>query len=382
MKLKSIAMLCLAGGLLVGCSRPFAPNKNDADTPPTITVGHVGHDHQIALYIAALEGEAFITQHDVGLRMVKDREVYDLVENGKILARLRLVKVGGGSKMPTALSRGDIQIGLGGVPAVANLADGQTENPVKIICPLQTDGDMLVLAKGNSATTWADFVAQLRAADKPVTIGYKAPMAVAKLIFQRALDHEGIKWATANGDGVKVILHNMKSGKNAIPLLSSKTIDGFVMNQPVVALAEAKDLGHTVADLKDLPPADTWQHHPCCCVCARENLLAKHPAAIKAFLKVIHLGTQFITADTEAAAKRAAEWTKKPLAVEQASVPTIAYSALPTDAWRTGMTTWAAMMADAKLYTGRYKDKSAEAILADLCQFSLCEQAAKELQAK
>ena len=34
--------------LLVGCTK---------DEAPTLKVGHVGHDHQAALYIACLEGE-------------------------------------------------------------------------------------------------------------------------------------------------------------------------------------------------------------------------------------------------------------------------------------------------------------------------------------
>ena len=300
-------------------------------------------------------------------------------KRAKTIARLRLVKVGGGSKMPAALARGEIEIGLGGVPAVAKLADSQTENPVKIICPLQTDGDMLVLAKAAPSKTWAEFIAARKASDKPVTIGYKAPMAVAKLIFQRALDHEGVVWGDKSTPGVKVVLLNMKSGKNAIPLLSGKSIDGFVMNQPVVALAESKGLGKTVAHLNTLPPAGKWNNHPCCCVCAPKDTLAKHPQAVKAFLKVIHLGTNLIASDPKTAIRLASEWTKKPLAVEQASVPTIAYNARPTAAWWTGMTTWATMMTDAKLYTGRYATMTPAEILKDLCQFELCIQAYNEV---
>ncbi len=382
MKFNSIALLCLAGLVLVGCGNKAADKPaNPAATAsvPTIVVGHVGHDHQTALYIAALEGESFITKHGVGLRPVKAGEQYDLVEAGKTLARLRLVKVGGGAKMPAALARGEIEIGLGGVPAIAKLADSQTQNPVKIICPLQTDGDMLVLAKAAPSKTWAEFIAARRASDKPVTIGYKAPMAVAMLVFQRALDHEKIVWGDRSKPGVKVVLLNMKGGKNAIPLISSGAIDGFVMNQPVVALAESKGLGKTIAHLNTLPPAGKWNNHPCCCVCAPQNTLRDHPQAVKAFLKIIQLGTRLIETDPKTAIQHASTWTKKPLAVETASVPTITYNATPNPAWWAGMNTWATMMADAKLYTGRYKGKSAADILKDLCQFELCEQAKKEL---
>ncbi|KPJ72302.1 MAG: hypothetical protein AMS14_08050, partial [Planctomycetes bacterium DG_20] len=67
---------------------------------PTLKVGHVGHDHHLALYVAALEGERFRNDFGIYLKELKAREVYDLVDGERTLARLNFIKVGGGSQMP------------------------------------------------------------------------------------------------------------------------------------------------------------------------------------------------------------------------------------------------------------------------------------------
>ncbi len=368
----------LAAGLF-GCGQDDATTSEDV---PVLTVGHVGHDHQIALYIAALKGQTFVDSYGVGLVPQREGEVYDLVEDGRTLATLRFMKVGGGSKMPAALSRGDIDIGLGGVPAVAKLADSQASRGVKIICPLQTDGDMLVLAANSPVEDWKTFVEAAKTRDKPFVIGYKAPVAVALLVFQRALDAEGIRWSMQASDESQVVLQNMRGGKNAIPLLTAGELDGFVMNQPVVAVAEHKGLGKTIAQLRDLPPTGKWVNHPCCCVCATGEAIKNHPAVLKALLKTIHLGDAFIRKHPQEAAELASQWIKTPPEVEQASVPTIAYGTLPNDAWRAGMNTWLTMMTRKELFTERFAGQSPDEIFNELCDLQFCTQAAEELQAK
>jgi len=368
---------CIAVALTApGCGK--SPPAEWQTAPPIITVGHVGHDHQIALYVAALEGEKLADAYGICLKMVKDREVYDLIDCGKTVARLKLVKVGGGAKMPAAMSRGEIDIGLGSVPAVAKFADGG--QPFRIIAPLQTDGDMLVLKSGSQIGDWSTFVASARAATRgPLKIGYKAPVAVAKLIFERALREEGIAYGYEGAAGEQVTLVNMRGGKNAIPLLSQGNIDGFVMNQPVVAIAVHKKIGKVVAELRDLPPADRWLDHPCCCVCATDGTLTEHRAAVQAFLKLIHAATRLIATDPKLAVERASEWTKVAADIEKISVPSIRYISTPDARWMTGMTTWVELMQEAGAFTGKYAATSADAVVDDLCDLAPCTAAEAEL---
>lgn len=380
--MKGTLLAVLVASMVVpGCDRS-SPRPKDAGKPPVmLSVGHVGHDHHLALYVAALEGERFRKDYGIYLKAIKSREVYDLVENGRGLARLRFIKVGGGSRMPAAMSRGEIQIGLGGVLPVTKFADrGQ---PFKIICPLQTDGDMLVMQKDSPVTDWPSFVSAAKGGAKPLKIGYKAPLAVAKLVFERALRAEGIPHGHNAADRrTRVILVNFGSEKSPLPLMETRSIDGFVMNQPGVAVAVHKGLGKVVAELRDLPPKGKWVNHPCCCVCATQQTLKTHPGVVKAFLKLILLSTRLIKSDQQLAIDCAARWTKYDKAIEKASIPTIVYIAEPTDTWVAGMNTWADMVRDVKLFTGRYAGVPSDEIVRDVCSLELCRAAARELRRK
>ncbi len=377
--LTSVLLLTLV--LVPACDRSESagPAGVTATPPVTLRVGHVGHDHHLALYVAALEGERFLRDYGIGLREVKPREVYDLVSGEQPVARLLLLKVGGGSRMPAAMSRGEIEIGLGGIAAVAKFADaGQ---PFKIICPLQTDGDMLVMHPDSPVTDWASFVQAARSAERPLRIGYKAPVAVAKLVFERALQAEEIGYGFDPSDAdVRVVLVNFGSEASPLPLLETGALDGFVMNQPAVAVAIDKGLGKQVAELRDLPPAGKWIDHPCCCIAATTDTLAEQREAVKALLKVILLATQLINDDQELAIDCASRWTRYDKAVETASIPTITYGAEPTEQWLAGMNTWGQMVKEVDLFTDRYKDMPAEQFVADVCDLALCREAADELR--
>lgn len=354
----------------------------DAAPAVTLTIGSVGHDHQLAMYVAALYGERFQKDGGAYLKELKAREVYDLYDGGKAIARLKHVKVGGGANMPAAMSRGEIQIGLGGVAAVAKFADkGQ---PFRILAPLQTDGDMLVMKADSPINSWADFAKRAKEGDRPLVIGYKAPVAVAKLVFVGALRAEKIpysdKGAPPGGGGV--VLKNLRTEKSPFPLLASGGIDGFVWNQPAVAVAVHKKIGKVVADLCDLPPAGRWKDHPCCCVSATDETLAKHPQVVKALLKVLLRSTQLIHEDTDLAVDAASAWTRNQRAVELLSVPHIHYLAEPTDTWLKGMRTWHALMTEAKAFSGKYADMAAEDFVQDVLRLDPVRQAARELRAE
>jgi NitT/TauT family transport system substrate-binding protein len=325
--------------------------------PPQIKIGHVGHDHHIALFVAALAPDTFAERCGVKLVMKKEREVYDLVQDGKALAELHLSKVGGGSRMPAAMERGDIQVGLGGIPAVVFFVDKGAD--FKIISPLNVDGDMLLLRPDFPADDWASFIETVKASGKPVKIGYKAPVAVAKLVLMGALDHEGVPHGEA-GQAGGVELVNLRGGGKIVPSLESGMVDGAVINEPFGSMAVHKGVGKIVSLLADLPPDGKWRTHPCCCICATAETIANHRAALKALLTLTHDATEFILEKPEEAAKLASEWTKVDLAIEKMSVPNIAYLAEAGDAYRNGLRTWFGMMKDVGQFEGRIKDMSFE----------------------
>lgn len=374
---RSSTILAFALCLSAGCFSP-ENDRTEALPLPLIRVGHVGHDHHLALYVAALESESRKDCWGIHLRPLKPKEVYELLVDDRPIARVQLVQTAGGAGMPAALSRGEFDVGLGSMIAVAKFADGG--QGLRIICPLQTDGDQFVMHKDSPITNWHSFVAAAKNGGKPLRIGYKEPMAVAKMIFERALAAEGIAYGFDDRPENGVVLVSFGSERAPLPLLESGVLDGFVMNQPATALAVHKGLAKVVAELRDLPPEGRWIDHPCCCIAASESALRTHREPLKALLQLILLATQLINEDPELAVDCACRWTKNPWEVESRSVPTITYQAEPTERWLAGMRTWLEMVQAVGFFTEAYAEISPDEFTADLCRLDLCREAARELR--
>ncbi|MHC4884606.1 MAG: hypothetical protein ACYTGH_05925 [Planctomycetota bacterium] len=109
-----------------------------------------------------------------------------------------------------------------------------------------------------SVPNWDAFLQHIQKRKRPLRIEYKAPRAAAYLILKAALHDSGISYGTRevneSGAPVQVVLVNLQKGSSMIPSLAGGLVDGIVMNQPVIAFAEAKKVGRVVCDLRDLPP--------------------------------------------------------------------------------------------------------------------------------
>jgi len=158
---------------------------------------------------------------------------------------------------------------------------------------------MFVVRPDFEAQTWGEFVALAKAAEKPLRIGYKSPVACAKVIFEEALRHDKSPVACAKvifeealrhegitfgGDpsraDIQVHMVNVKGGGKLNVALSGGLIDGYAGNNPFPAIAVEKKMGRIICDLEDLPPG-TFRNHPCCCIAANERALAaKTPSPI------------------------------------------------------------------------------------------------------
>jgi len=145
--MKKLIGICFILILLVACAEREIQ---------VLKVGYVHHDHQSALYVAAMEHEKTKADANVWLQEVEAKKHYELMKNGKKIADIELYQSGGGSKVPTLMSQGHFEVGFGGVAAFAFFAD--KGSPIKIIAPLHIKGDMLVLQPDNPVSTWKEFV--------------------------------------------------------------------------------------------------------------------------------------------------------------------------------------------------------------------------------
>lgn len=327
---------------------------------PLLTVGHVGHDHQIALYAAAEEGQALDKPYGVWLKELKPQEVYDLYDRGTLAARISLVRVGGGAKMPAALEQGHIEVGLGGLGPVVKFID--KGSPIKVLAPLNNDGDSLVLRNGVPASSWAEFVKFVKGAMQPVRIGYKDPLANAYLILTRALAEEQIRFGrlpvATDGTPMQVITMNLQGDENMLPSMESGIVDGVVANEPVPSLLVHRRVGKRIADLSDLPPAGKWKDHPCCVVAAGEKALKEKRDAVRSFLKVVAAGSDIVTRDKAKALAAESKWTKTAPEVGKLSIARVAYVGRADGGWLRAVDAWLEMMSSSQAFQKNLKDRT------------------------
>ena len=381
MSQRTIIRFCLLVLVLGLAATPaFAP----ADEPlPMLTVGHVGHDHHIALYVAAEEGQALEKRAGVWLKELKPQEVYDLYDRGKPVARLNLVKVGGGAKMPAALEQGHIEVGLGGLGPVAKFID--KGSAIKVLAPLNNDGDALVLRSGLAASSWADFVRLVKSSPRPVRIGYKDPLANAYMILARALAEEGIRSGQEpvgpDGKPVQVITVNLQGDENMLPSMESGIVDGVVANEPVPSILVQKKTGVWVADLSDLPPAGKWKDHPCCVVAAGGKALKEKRGIIRSLLKAIAAGADIIAQDHAKALAAEAKWTKTAPEIGKLSVARVRYIGRADDAWLRAADTWFDMMQSSQAFQKDLMGREASAIRSIVFDLAPLNEALAEMRA-
>ena len=375
-KIKSIliaVLLCTVS--LTGCKQKEETEPSAA--PASLKVGHVGHDHHTALFVALDNAAEFAKQSGIDVKVVEDRKFYELLDRGNKVADLEILKVGGASKMPTALAQDVIEVGFGGVAPV--LASADSGAPVKLIAPLHYKGDMFVVKPDFPAKTWEEFAAIAKATDKPIRIGYKNPVAVAKLVFEEALKHEGI---TFGGDpaqtDLQVHMINVKGGSKLNVSLGSDLIDGYAGNNPFPAIAVEKGIGRIVCDLEDLPPG-TFRDHPCCCIAANAKALEGKSEAIVDLLVLFMQGTETINSDTDKAVTAAVRWIGTSESVERMSIPTSGYSMEPSERWHQTMGKWIEAMNGLGIFKDKLKDLKPSDVPDVAYDLSLLEKARSKL---
>lgn len=337
---------------------------------PLLKVGHCNHDHHSAVFISALRGEAMRDTYGIYLEPLGEK-YYALVEGGEKILEVEFVQSQGAINVPNNMVTGLFDVGFGGVMAFAASAD--QGSGVRIISPLHNKGDMLVIPSGNNdIRDWGSFIRTARESEEPMIIGFKNPKSVALIIFQSALEEEGIAWSMQGNPepDSDILLFNAQGQSNLNPALQNGTIDGYVSNNPACALAEHNGIGKCVAELSDLPPGD-FVNHPCCAIAATETAIEERPDDIAAALRLFNAATDYINKNPADAAAAAGEWIGTPQEVEEISMATSGYSMKVTDDWLGNMVAIMDNMRTLGTFSGPLAEKNVEANAELLYDFSL-----------
>ena len=205
-------------------------------------------------------------------------------------------------------------------------------------------------------------------------------MAVAKLVFEEALKHEGI---TFGGDlsqqDLQVHMINVQGGGKLNVALSGDLVDGYVGNNPFPAIAVEKGIGRIICDLEDLPPG-TFRNHPCCCIAANTQIMQEKSDAIVDLLVLFLQATETINNDLDQAVASAVKWIGTSENVERMSIPTSGYSMDASKQWYQTMAQWIQAMHGLEIFRNKLQGLESGQVAATAYDLSLLEQARKKLE--
>lgn len=265
---KIVAALGAVAALSVGITGVATAKKDEA--PAKIVVSDAKTTHHLNLYVA----------QELGLFKKRNLDV-SIIES-KDLAASRDAVVSGQAdafwSCPTV--------------AIAAVANGA---PIKIISQVKTPcTSVLVVKKDSPLKTWTDL--------KGKHIAGIAPTCEAVIAYEKK----------ARENGGEFILEKLAGGP-AIAALEAGKVDGAILEEPHVSIAELK--GYKVI------LRDAASNVPCRTINARTGYLKENPEALKRFIEAIKEANAFILKDPTG--KQVVEIAKK-------------YTGAPEDAIRHG----------------------------------------------
>ena len=351
-------LLCFIFLIISGCSQP------EPEKLPVLRVGHAPHDHHAPLYIAAMNPDFFRKNGGIYLKEVTFGKEYILIVDERPIAEVVIDSSTGGKKLIRTLDEGLNDITFGGVPAMLSFIDQGSD--IRILLPIMSEGAGLVVKDELPVTSWTEFVKYVKDRKEPLKIGYKIAISVQNLIFETALQSVSVPFAMNDDDtanDAKIVLVNVFGAKNLIPALQNGVIDGFVVNQPFVAMAEQQGVGKMIASLSELPPAGKWKNNPCCALAGNNKYVAGYPQVIEPFLTLLLRSNRFISQKPEQSAEQIAQWLGIDPEIEQLSLPTIKYKTDYDDDWHRGVNFWVESMIATDKLNKNVKEVHEEGIL-------------------
>lgn len=346
MKVIRLLLLLLASIIFISCG-----TKKEV---PTVKLGHAPHDHHAPLYIAAAMGDYFKKNGGVYLKEITYKTDYQLYRDGELLANIKIDSSTGGINLIRKLDEKILDVSFGGVPAMIEMIDKGSR--IKIIAPVNADGDALIVDKNMPVSNWKEFVDYIKESKKPVRIGYKVSTSVQNLIFESALNNEGISFSRElNAENVDVVVVNLHGPNNLLPALESHVIDGFVVMQPFPAMAEYSTNGKIISQLRDLPPSGDWNDHPCCALASGEDFIKKHEDIVEALIELFGKAAEYIGEHPHESAAITSKWLGTSVDVEALSLPTIRYKEEYNKEWNSGVDFWVSSLIKSGEITGEVK---------------------------
>lgn len=335
---------------------PLALSANAAELPAFKT-GFIFTTHHAPFMIAAAKGEGFKEQ-GVYLKPLVPRESYELVvsdKNGdRPVAVLDLVVAKSGAETATLFAQKHMDLGIASITAIMAGVDKGT--PMKIVCPMQTEGMALVAPVKSSLKDWDSLAERIKSAKEPVRIGFHSPTSAPKIVLEGALTKAGFKVTLNPSDQTaQVLLVDLKETSNLLAALSAGQVDAVVGPSPFPEVAQTRGVGKVVVELGKMPPQGEWANFPCCVAVASEDIMAKHPDVVRAFVELLTRSNAWCNAHPQEAGALAAAWIGLP--EEAGRKSTLVFVNDFNESWMRGASAYLDILNGMNKFSGSLKGK-------------------------
>jgi len=332
---------------------PLVPATWAAEIP-NLKVGYIFTTHHTPFMVALQKGEAFKSM-GIYLRPIIAKDKYELVADGKPIATFQLIVAKSGAETAALFARNQLDLAMASVTAIMAGVDKGT--PMKILSPLQTEGMGLVVPKDSPLKDWNSFLAYLKKAKKPVTVGYHSPTSAPKIVLEGALKSSGIKVTEdPTNMSAQVLLVDLKETTNMIPALASKQVEAIVGPSPFPEVAVSRGVGKIIVDLRDLPPKGYWHDFPCCVTVASEQTIAKYPDVVQKFVELVAKTNAWCNNHRLEAGTLTAEWIGLP--ADTAKTSKLVFLPKFTASWMRGADKYLTILNSMGNFTGWLKGKT------------------------
>ena len=334
---------------------------------PTLRASYGITTHQEACMVAMARGEKF-KESGVWLKPVVEREKFDLYADGKKVARLNVIVTKSGSEATSLFAQDHLDLTTNSFPAMLSGIDRGTK--IKVLAPLQADAIAMVARNDIDVRSWKAFQEYVKKSKKPVTVGYHSPTSAPKIVFEGAMDKAGLK-ITGDANAAKadadILMIDLKGVANVIPAMVAKQVEFAVAPAPTPEVVEAKKQGHIVLQMKELPPAGAWESFPCCCIAGREEVVEKYPEAVKAYVRLLTVSSEWCQKNKKEAAAEAANWLGlEPEVIARAEME---FSTKVTKTWLKNAALYPEMLNRLGQLTGKLKDKKLSEVKNEVFDF-------------
>ena len=321
---------------------------------PVIRVGYIFTTNHTPLMATMSLGDE-LTVNGYSLHPILPKEKYELRKAGKPVAILDILVIKSGSETATLFAQKHLDMSLASITAIISGID--KGSPMKIVSPLVLAAGGLVVSKDNPASTWAEFIAWVKASKEPVRIGYHSPSSAPVIILEAALHAEGLSTSSnPNAMDAKVILVDLRGIPNMLPALASKQVDAAVGPEPFPQTAVLREQGKIVEELRNMPPEGQWKSYPCCVVVASDDMIANNPSSVREFVTFINAASAWSNDNREKAGSVGAAWVGLPPDLGKKSTQQFLQSF--TQSWKDGAAGYMKVLNDAEYFTGALKGKS------------------------